>query len=404
MDDEINSWKEKQILKSHQDPLAQAKCPLCPYGFRLEASLSAHIAALHNSSYECSSCEQKFANATKLTSHRRLEHAGERNKINAKRRMETPSDETVASFILRQINTTLGQILYKCKECDKEFRRHDTIVGHAKRVHLRVKAFECSLCQASFMTSEWLRKHKASSHGIKILSNKEKRAQLLKDMKKYYDLDGQDQPVLMCNQCQKSYNDLSQLQRHIKVIHVKKQVVICDLCGKHLSSRASLKEHVLWFHGVGDERKILRKRLWDTYGEWTDPPENKIKCKVCGTVVKGLVIQLANFLIALILWKILNKVVLFFLLFQFSTLKRHVEDVHERNFQFHCEKCGQTFHNKANFKTHMFKQHKIERSSVIIPKNDESVVLAAMAKRLFVQIDEGTKIHCIECKQSYHKR
>ena len=78
--------------------------------------------------------------------------------------------------------------------------------------------------------------------------------------------------------------------------------------------------------------------------------------------------------------------------------------MHERNFRFHCDKCGQTFHNKANFKTHMFKQHKIERSNVVIPTNEESVVLAAMAKRLFVQVDEGTKIHCIECKQSYHKR
>ena len=39
-----NSWKKKQILKGHQDPLAHLKCAMCPYVFRLEASLSAHIA------------------------------------------------------------------------------------------------------------------------------------------------------------------------------------------------------------------------------------------------------------------------------------------------------------------------------------------------------------------------
>ena len=52
----------------------------------------------------------------------------------------------------------------------------------------------------------------------------------------------------------------------------------------------------------------------------------------------------------------------------------------------------------------MYKRHKIERSNVVIPIIEESVVLDAMTKRLFVEGEEGTKVYCMECKQSYHKR
>ena len=128
-----NSWKKKQILKGQQDPLAHLKCAMCPYVFRLEASLSAHIAFNHNNVYECSTCGDKFNNSVHLTRHRKVEHGGGRNNMVTRQRLDSPSEEGIQSFLLRKINTTNSKIIYQCKECDQEFRKGDILRKHVKR-------------------------------------------------------------------------------------------------------------------------------------------------------------------------------------------------------------------------------------------------------------------------------
>ena len=55
----------------------------------------------------------------------------------------------------------------------------------------------------------------------------------------------------------------------------------------------------------------------------------------------------------------------------------------------------------------MLKRHKIERSSVVIPHEEDQEVIA-MAKKLFkdvVNLETGKpEIQCIECNKTYHKR
>ena len=339
-------------------------CSICFQSFRLSASLSAHIAFKHNSSHQCSTCEQKFPNAKKLTEHRKAKHNGERNNINPKRRLEAPSSQIVCSFILRKIDQTWGNISFTCQECDKEFQRYEAICNHVKKVHLRVKTFECELCDASFMTSEWLKKHKEKNHGVKITSAIEKREKLLKEIQSYC-----SDSDLTCQKCHKEFDEIEKLHKHIKISHIKQQKVICDDCGKNFSHKASLKEHQFSQHGVIDKKKSERQRIWKTYGNLL-PNKKQIECKVCHILLKGL----------------------------FSTLKRHVSDVHERKLSYYCDKCGQKFHNQANFKTHMVKNHQINRNQVKITHSLELDV----ANKIFKSSQD--KIFCTQCQKSYHKR
>ena len=374
----LSSWKEKQLEKCSLDTLATLSCEYCPFKFRLQPSLEAHVKSKHKT--RCINCKLSFHGVTLLERHLQNEHSKEEADKNQKVSKEIdekvqPSQEVIQSLILQKVSKSRGKILLQCKECDVEYSNHASMVKHVKVNHLKLQKFECVICQPvlTFAVVKFFRKHMETEHGIKHMSKKEKNAEIDRKIKRFFNRDSNGQPILRCKGCKKDYPNLVSLERHIRKSHVLKESVICDLCGKNLSKNC-LREHKLRFHGLGSQRKKDRTRLWEKYGEWINN-ETRIKCKVCSIDMIGL----------------------------FSTLRRHVEDCHERDFRYHCEKCGHTFYNKANFKTHMVKNHKLERHQIQIPNEHESVEVIEMAKKIFRQTDDE-RLLCIECNKTYHKR
>lgn len=110
---------------------------------------------------------------------------------------------------VNEVSIRISRIdLNNCHKCDKYFCNKDALKQH--------------ICRKSFMCKSKKKKHSTVQKVHKIQNKK-------------------------CNQCEKSYKNRYNLQRHIKHTHEGLKYK-CELCQKMFSEPANLKRHIMCVH------------------------------------------------------------------------------------------------------------------------------------------------------------
>jgi len=141
---------------------------------------------------------------------------------------------------------------YTCENCNKKFKRAETLDSHIKKVHLlssETKTFSCSDCPAKFVKYQDLDNHR-SCHN-------------------------RDQ-TYTCDDCGKIYFNATYLEKH-KRYHKDRQTIFnCVLCQKSFNGKRSLNSHNRSIH----EKKESSKRVKASQKE-------TIACQICDKKFKG---------------------------------------------------------------------------------------------------------------------
>ncbi|KAJ2943710.1 hypothetical protein O0L34_g16823 [Tuta absoluta] len=104
----------------------------------------------------------------------------------------------------------------KCKVCKKTLNRWNSFMNHARK-HLGFKIV-CEFCGKSFASSNQLKRHCRSFHGMQ------------RDMK--------------CKHCNYFALDVAQLKVHERREHTGERPFVCDLCAAAYFSRKCLLQHI----------------------------------------------------------------------------------------------------------------------------------------------------------------
>ena len=145
--------------------------------------------------------------------------------------------EVVESLLDQLLGEVAELASWECKDCGKKFREQRHLYEHSRYLHLEPGT--CNFCNKLFPSRVQLRRHMKRKH--------------------------MEQPdrTFLCTSCGHSFNDGSNLRRHmakvcgvekVKVPRKKKDFTLqCDQCDKKYKSQRSLTNHQRKKHGRGQE-------------------------------------------------------------------------------------------------------------------------------------------------------
>ncbi|XP_051174541.1 zinc finger protein 436-like [Leptopilina boulardi] len=108
---------------------------------------------------------------------------------------------------------------FHCYVCEKTLSSKYNFTQHMGIHYANHQRFHCKECDISFAWKSTLNKHNDSIHRP------------------------EGRQSYVCNICPKVYNNLSQVNEHIKRDHLKERKHICPLCGKSFFKKFDLKSH-----------------------------------------------------------------------------------------------------------------------------------------------------------------
>lgn len=139
---------------------------------------------------------------------------------------------------------------FQCSVCEAVFLTYKTLVTHF-RTHAADQSVHCDICEKNFSSRWALTSHMNIHNNIKPHTCKEcgktfrvasgLRDHMAKHEKSLTSLD------YSCHDCGKCFGSDRLLKRHQKTHDVNH---VCQTCGKTLSSRATLKSHMLLHSGL----------------------------------------------------------------------------------------------------------------------------------------------------------
>lgn len=163
---------------------------------------------------------------------------------------------------------------YTCKACDTAYRRVSDLRYHIKRTHLKKKFIKCTLCPESFMYHSQRKEHMNTVHNIKKLDkflcgncnrqfkrkntlaehmmdvHIEKKCQHchLKFARKKYIFhmnEVHDVPMPTCGICGLRTLMKSALIRHQRNVHLNEKNKECRVCKKMFHTASNLRDHMI---------------------------------------------------------------------------------------------------------------------------------------------------------------
>ncbi len=61
-------------------------------------------------------------------------------------------------------------MVYKCEDCDKEYKKKEGLQAHIKIIHSRIKSLQCIKCDKYFVNKYKFKKHIYRVHPSKLYS------------------------------------------------------------------------------------------------------------------------------------------------------------------------------------------------------------------------------------------
>ncbi|CAG9763080.1 unnamed protein product [Ceutorhynchus assimilis] len=275
-------------------------CQICQKGFYSVAELKRHLQFKHDESsvmYPCTEagCASSFKRKQSLRYHVETKHS----KVDDKPEM----------------------VCYKCGKVythRKTLQKHLVDHGRLKRINLC-----CKKCELDFNIPEILMEHEQSCTGTNLLHLK---------------IEHQD-GKFFCPGCGKSFPTKRYVRNHIRLVHLKHQMIKCQECPHVSSAPWMMKNHVKRMHRgfrtnfVCDLcEKVFQSNCYlEKHKLVVHLKKFKVFCDVCQ---KGFVND--------------------------KDLGKHFQAVHDPNFEiFPCpqEGCGKIFKSKYDFTYHLETKH-----------------------------------------------
>lgn len=133
-------------------------------------------------------------------------------------------------------------ILYKCNDCNKEFKSKTSLRQHSE-IHIQFeKPYKCSDCDKQFAFPDNLRRHSYIHFGNRkrtfvcdVCNKRFKHSTSLTYHKRIHTGD----KVYQCDICARKFNYLAGLKYHMNT-HTESKPFICEFCGKqykHIAGR-----------------------------------------------------------------------------------------------------------------------------------------------------------------------
>ena len=194
----VYTLRKHTNLCSNDKPY-RTSCNVCFIEFRRKRELLRHEVKVHDlKHFECSVCNKNLSSAMTLKFHMRRYH----------RKLQQPT----------QKEEKLEPLF--CTYCGRKFSKVRSREDHEKAVHLKIKNFNCQICQRAFFSKKNCEAHEKTHLNIK-----------------YFD----------CKLCSSTFRWKKELRLHEWKKH-KITPFQCPHCNKFLTSRVILENHISAVH------------------------------------------------------------------------------------------------------------------------------------------------------------
>ncbi|KAK9736197.1 BED zinc finger [Popillia japonica] len=301
-------------------------CKICPESFSSEESLKTHMEVHEKETvHKCMYCGEIFNQIDVLLVHIGY-HLGKRPE-NSHVKEELITDD--------ELTGTVPDQKTQCIYCHKILKYSYNLQRHLTSVHYKSANYACEICDRTFSTKAYLRKHKFTHLGnFPFRCDKCQKGYVNMTALKDHERVHHGGFRFKCATCNKSFRDRFYYNQHIRTHepNFTRKNYTCGICSKILTHKNSYKVHM----------KIHTGR-------------DQHMCEVCGKEVSTA-----------------------------TSLADHMR-VHTGEKPYTCEICGKGFSNKKLLKTHVVvhtkqKAHKCticgksftQRSTLVVHTRDDS--------------------------------
>ena len=374
------NYKRKETLNCHMLQHSGKKnlcCSVCQKRFYTKTLLTSHM-IIHSGikAYVCNVCGSAFSYKSNLTSHL---------KIHSKVKIERESEKQ-----------------YPCSECSKQFRLKHHLTQHMVS-HTGVKAYKCEICTKAFAHRAIMISHMKAHFGRQYTCSQcGKTFNYLSNLQKHKIIHSTDRPLHTCTICEKRYSSKGSLKIHMRS-HLGEKPHSCSLCQKLFKSKNGLKGHLL-IH-AGDRRHICSicgqgfVQAGQLNSHMTRHSSEKTHaCEICQNMFKTKS-ELKNHMKSHSLEKLFTCETCGAQLKYRQSLVEHVNLLHKGTVSHPCKICGRTFRWRSGLYVHLT-THAEERNHVCSTCGKQ-FKLAKQLKR-HINIHTGEKSYgCKECGHQF---
>ena len=337
---------EEEHSKVGGEKNSQYRCKKCDKGFKTINGLNIHqngqicdsytpcqdqtscsLIGETKSHFKCKSCQKCFS-SNAIDDHIKRSGCGNSTR------------EKVICYICSKdvlhLNSHLQNIHNHCTICDstlpdpEAFQTHMLVVHSKTWEKFKLKKSQCKECGRVVSDMDLHRKlmHNYCSKCKITLPDP---AAYLLHLKVVHN----SSTVYLCDHCEKNFNNMNELQEHLKTQHdVGKARFYCETCGKSFSGAQILKDHVLREHTERQQewscdlcpKTYKLKRALKQHIKRNHTEGNKEPCKFCN--------------------KLISK----------EAMKQHVQGIHG-NVRHYCQYCDKSYQAKTDLRRHVESVH-----------------------------------------------
>ena len=417
-------------VKQFHENVKNHECDVCHKGFFFKSQLTLHVKFIHekNREFQCDQCSSSYNEPGTLYHHLKIVH-GASYDLNC----DFCGRKFISLFVLNQhlCKTHNQKPKYKCVLCQRPFFIPDNLIQHVRHVHDDVVQV-CQTCGKTFSSSDALEAHEKEFHVVnenpigkdaenyslsdqddnfendgifgyesrsdtEIADDKEdfvKESEVLLvknepvepidtvfddvDHKQYEDdelICASNQKLFKvdnsftCEKCDKDFNRLSSLKRHIEITHEGVKKHQCFVCSRKFGYASHLKDHMTRAHKDLDINEDIKRN--DDKERGIDTEAKNFNCKECGKI--------------------------------FGTKKdcvRHQNIHNNSSSTFKCEKCCKEFRRKDNLYQHIRRFHESKENDTK-PNNDVNQNLNENENTNQIKKSKDKNAKCDTCEKSF---